>query len=140
MIRTAIYATTLAALVAVLGSAQAEGLAIKPGLWRTTTQMSNPMGPGMTTRTTEECVEETSFDPVSMLQDAEGCRITRNEVSENQVDFAMDCAMGGTQARVTGEFQSQSDTGSGHMNMNLNGEGMKMEMQMNWTSERLGDC
>ena len=138
MMRILGFAAALAALMVVPG-AHADGLAVKPGLWKTTTNTTTPMGQAMT-RTTEECVQRTSFDPATMMQDAEGCRITRNDVSGNQADFAMECTIEGTQTSVTGKFVSDDDRGNGNMTMSMDGGGMKMEMKMEWTSERVGDC
>ena len=138
MLRILRVAATLGALVFVSG-AQADGLAIKPGLWKTTTNTTTPMGQPMT-RTTEECIKRTSFDPATMMQNAEGCRITRNDVSGNQADFTMECDIEGTQTSVTGKFVSDGNRGNGNMTMSMDGGGMKMEMKMDWTAERVGDC
>ena len=123
----------IAILLAAAGGAQAEGLTIKPGLWETTTTMTNPFGGGEQTNTTEECVEEDHFDPESMMQD-------RNDVSGNTLNFGMSCDMEGAKSTVTGTFTSEGDAGSGNMNMNIDAGGMQMEMKMSWTSKRLGDC
>ena len=138
MIRMLGFLATLSALM-VVPVAKADGLAIKPGLWKTTTNTITPMGQPMT-RTTQECVKRTRFDPAEMMQNAERCRITRNDVSGNQADFSMECTIEGGQTSVTGSFVSDGDRGSGNMTMSMDGGGMKMEMKMDWTAERVGDC
>ena len=125
---------------AVAVSAQADELPFKPGLWKTTMNMTSPFGGGVNTRTSEECVEEESFDPASMLEDAEGCELTKNEIDGNELNFIMECSMDGADALVRGRFESDGDSGNGEMTMDMNAGGMQMQMKMDWTSERIGDC
>jgi len=134
--------TALAATLMLLplASSGAE-LSIKPGMWETTMTRTNPMTGDPTTETTKRCVKETSFNPSSMMQGAEGCELVKDELNGNTLTFRMECAMEqGTAATVDGEFTSEGDTGSGTMDMTMNMGEMNMTMNMEWTSKRLGDC
>lgn len=121
-------------------AAQADELPITPGLWKTTSNVTNPFGGGVTTNTSEECVTETSYDPRRMMEDVKDCELTRNEVDGNELNFAMECSMQGSRTVMTGRFVSDGDSGHGEMDMNMNAGGMQMEMKMDWTAERIGDC
>lgn len=136
--RITLAAASILLLPVVSGAAE---LPIKPGEWETTMTRTNPMTGEPTTETNTRCVKETSFNPSTMMQDAEGCELVKDELNGNTLTFRMECAMEqGTGATVDGEFTSDGDTGSGTMDMNMDMGEMKMTMNMEWTSKRLGDC
>jgi len=130
-----------AALCLMPFAAGAAELPINPGLWETTMTRTNPLTGEPTTETNTECVKATSFNPSSMMQDAQGCDLLKDEVNGDTLTFTMECSMEqGAKATVDGEFQSDGQTGRGNMDMTMNMGEMKMSMNMNWTSKRLGDC
>jgi len=116
-------------------------LAINPGLWETTMTRTNPMTGEPKTETTTECVKQTSFNPSSLMQDAQGCELINDELNGDTLSFRMECNMPqGATASMDGVFQTDGQTGMGEMDMNMSMGEMKMNMKMNWTSRRLGDC
>lgn len=138
--KSRITAIAASLLLLPLASGAAE-LPINPGEWEITMTRTNPMTGEPTTETNVECVKEESFNPSSMMQDAEGCELLEDEVSGDTLTYRMECNMEqGMKATVDGEFQTDGETGSGNMDMNMNMGEMQMSMKMEWTSKRLGDC
>lgn len=128
-------------MMALSLGAQAASLSLNPGLWETTMTRTNPMTGAPTTETSTECVSDETFDPREMMKDAEGCRLTDENLSGDTLTFTMSCEVqGGAGATIQGRFQSDGDSGTGDMNMSMNMGGMSMEMDMNWTARRLGEC
>lgn len=123
-------------------SAAAAELAINPGMWETTMTRTNPMTGEPTTETTQKCVKQTSFNPSSMMKDAEGCELLQDEVvNGDTLNFRMECTVPqGGAVSVDGQYQTDGQTGKGNMNMEMNMGGMKMDMKMDWTAKRIGDC
>ncbi|XOV86782.1 MAG: DUF3617 domain-containing protein [Pseudomonadota bacterium] len=130
----------LVALLTLSAFSNAEGLTIKPGLWETTMTRTNPMTGQPQTDTTRECVTQTSFDPASLMQGAEGCRMLKNDLTSNALDFSMSCSMQGATTTVVGRYEVDGDSGKGNMEMNMSMGEMKMSMKMDWTASRIGDC
>ncbi len=130
----------LVALLTFSINTLAEGLTIEPGLWETTMTRTNPMTGQPQTDTTKECVKQTSFDPASLMQGAEGCQMTKNNLTSNALDFSMACNMQGATTTINGRYEVNGDNGTGNMDMNMSMGEMKMTMKMNWTAHRLGDC
>jgi len=136
--RITLAAASILLLPVLSGAAE---LPINPGQWQVTMTRTNPMTGAPTTETNVECVKETSFNPSSMMQDAQDCELVKDELNGDTLSFRMECNMEqGMSAVVDGAFQSDGDTGSGNMNMNMNMGEMQMNMKMDWTSRRLGDC
>ncbi len=137
------FTRKLLVVAAVLAPLAAHGasLTINPGMWETTMTRTNPMTGTPTTETSTECVTEQSFDPREMMQDAQGCQLTEENLSGDTLTFAMACTVEGAgSADIKGRFQTDGQTGNGAMNMSMNMGGMTMSMDMNWTARRLGDC
>lgn len=121
-------------------TAAAAEIHFNPGLWETTMTRTNPMTGQPVTETRTECVTENRFDPASMMQGAEGCRLIEDSLDGDTLSFRMECNMEGSQAAIDGRFQTDGQTGKGNMDMSINTGGMQMTMNMNWTAKRLGDC
>jgi hypothetical protein len=137
IVKTALLAATLFVPLQAVGAS----IALNPGLWETTMTRTNPMTGTPTTETTTECVQEKSFDPREMMQDASGCSLTNESLAGDTLTFAMACDVEGAgTATIEGRFQTDGETGAGDMKMNMNMGGMTMSMDMNWTARRLGDC
>ena len=120
-------------------AAQSDALPIHSGLWEITTTMNNPFT-GAQTRTQQECVKEDTFDPESLMKDAQDCRLNQSELKGDTLTFSMNCNMEGMQGSVSGRFQADGDSAEGHMNISFSVSGQTMEMQNEWRGKRLGDC
>lgn len=101
---------------------------------------TNPMTGKPTTETTEECIEETTFEPSRMVENAQGCELTRDELKGKTLTFRMECSIEGTEATLDGSYRADGDTGEGRMKMTMNMAGREISMDMEWTARRLGDC
>lgn len=121
-------------------TAGAAVIEFNPGLWETVTTRTNPMTGEPITETRTECVQESQFDPASMMQGAQGCNLIEDSLQGDTLQFLMECDMEGGQATIDGQFQTDGETGTGNMDMSVNAGGMQMEMNMNWTAKRIGDC
>lgn len=121
-------------------AAGAAELEINPGIWETTMTRTNPMTGEETTETSTDCVKETSFNPSSMMKEAEGCELVRDELNGDTLSFRMECNMQGSRTTVDGMFQTDGQTGKGNMDMSMKMGEMDMDMNMNWTAKRIGDC
>ncbi|MGA8261191.1 MAG: DUF3617 family protein [Arenicellales bacterium] len=131
------------AVVAVLLplAAAADQLPIHPGLWKTTTTRTSPMSGQPVTETKTHCVKQTSFDPATMMKNAQGCNLVKNELDGDTLTFRMECNFQGQSASADGVFQTDGKTGKGNMDVEVDMGQTKMTiMKMNWTSERVGDC
>lgn len=120
--------------------AGAAELALNPGLWETTMTRTNPMSGDPVTEVSKECVKQKKFDPSSMLEGTEGCRLVDENLTGDRLTFSMECSLQGSRALIDGSFQTDGQTGQGDMDMKVQAGGMNMNMKMNWTAKRIGDC
>lgn len=136
-VRLAVASLVLSMPLAVV----AAELPINPGMWETTMTRTDPLTGEPKTETTTKCVEQTSFNPSSLMQDAQGCELLEDELNGDTLNFRMECSMPqGAAISVIGEYQTDGQTGQGNMDMKMNMGEMKMDMKMNWTAKRVGDC
>ncbi len=132
---------SIGALVLVMPHlAFADSLPMNPGLWSTTYTSTNPITGAPTTKTSTECLKRESFDPESMVADAESCQVQDSTLSGDSLNFRMVCSMHGAQMSVNGVFTTDGSTGSGNMDMKMNFGGRSMTMESNWKAKRLRDC
>jgi|GEM_PF-488981 len=131
----------LVALGVASTTASAQGLKIKPGMWKSTTTVnSNLMG----TQTNEasKCFKEDEFDPKNMMEGmpADQCDI-QTQVDGTVMTYTMVCNLEGGTLSGQGRVESSGDTSKGEMSLtgDLAG-GMKMDMQVTSVAERIGDC
>lgn len=127
--------------MAVSTQVSAEGLKIKPGLWKSTTTINSNM---MGTQTNEatKCFTEDQFDPKNMMEGmpAEQCDV-QTQVDGTVMTYTMVCNLEGGTLTGEGRIESDGDTSQGEMTMkgNLAG-GINMEMQVSSVGQRIGDC
>ena len=133
------------AAVTVSVAAFANTLAVKPGLWRTTTVQTMEM-PGMPAmppmeRTTEACLEDGSFDPSEAFGDPEsGCSVENVSVSGNAMSFDMVCPSPQGVVRGRASYEANGDKGQGEVEITIDMGGTKGRMHTKMRSERLGSC
>jgi hypothetical protein len=125
--------------LSVGSAAVAEGLPITPGLWEMTSQ--NPMTGE--DDVLEECMSDGVFDPISMMEETQGCTFSNETVSGNSIDYDMTCTDPEMPGAMTAEFSFtiDGDQGSGNvdMRMEMNGQ-TAMSMSTSVTARRVGDC
>ena len=117
---------------------QADGVAVKPGLWQMSMTMQIPMLPAPQERSYTECVEETELDPEDFrMEQNSDCSMSEPKVSGHTISWSMECA--GPMGPTKGDWSFTSDgdnmRGDGRMVTDMGGQ--SMEFTMSWTGERL---
>lgn len=135
--RLPVLATALA-VFALSSTAFAAGVPITPGLWEIKTQNSM-LG---TEEVDQQCMQETVFDPSTILGDEEGCELSNENVSGNTINYDLACVDEGQQGSATGHFSFtiDGDQGSGNVDMTFNIGEETMKMQYSMAAARIGDC
>lgn len=137
---TSRLAVLSSAVVAIASStaALAGGVPITPGLWEIKTHNSM-LG---TEDVDQQCMQETVFDPVSILGQEDGCQISNETVSGNTVDYDLACIDEQERGSATGHFSFtiDGDQGNGNVDMTFTIAGETMNMQYTMAAARLGDC
>jgi hypothetical protein len=118
--------------------AYSDSLPLKPGLWKTTTMTTSPMG--TQTKTSSQCLKDKFFDPRKSLADADGCEVTNSKLSGDTLNFTMECRMDVGKATMNGRYTSKGDTGSGTIKINMSFGGQVMSSETQMQAERVGDC
>ena len=134
--------TTLVVLAAA-PVAQADGVAVEPGLWEMTTTMTLPMLPQPRTVTTTDCVDDAVLDVDEMSGDdvAPDCDMEISQPDAKTVRWVMDCPVeGGGSSRAEWQVTSSGDSveGSGAIKMTVMGQDLSMDASC--SGRRVGDC
>ena len=133
----------LLALGAAVPAAQADGVAVEPGLWELTTTMTMPMLPAPQTITTTQCVEDSvlNVDEMGAEDPDPNCKLDITQPDDNTVHWTFDCPIegGGT---TTGEWQVTSSGGQvdGKGTMRMTMMGQEVAMDATFSGRRVGDC
>ena len=132
-----------ALVVLSVPAAQAEGLAVEPGLWEMTTTMTMPMLPQPQTVTTTDCVEDALLDVEEMSGDDAHpeCTFEVSQPDANTVNWVAECPVeGGGTMRAEWQATSAGDSveGSGSIKMTVMGQDMSMDAT--FAGRRVGDC
>lgn len=131
--RAAVVLSLLLTGLVGAGTALAEGLKINDGLWET--KMTNPI---TGERISRECLKDAEFDPGTMMQSQQDCKMTEQTLDGNTLTFNMVCADGSGTAE--GRMFTDGDKGGGEMTMQFDMDGQKMDLTMTWDATRVGDC
>ena len=118
----------------------AETLRMKPGSWEITTVTTMPMLPSPQTTTSTECVRDEVFDPRTLMQDSEGCRVTQHSVKGNTMTWSMECTSAEARMGGRGEVTIDDTLAHGSMQMEMGQGGPVMEMKSSWSAKYLGAC
>ncbi len=127
-------------LFIMAGSLQAEEFVVPAGKWQMTVTTTNPFFPDPITHTRTECRKRTAFDPSELVQDAQDCQITQQDISGSVLSFSMRCTSEGGELTGDGRYEIKGNLAKGHMDMNFNMQGQSLKMHMDMSGERLGDC
>jgi len=123
----------------VLGSTVfAEGLPITPGLWEIKTENS-VLG---SEEVEQSCMKESVFDPLSMMGEEEGCKITNEIIAGNSVDYDVACVDDQQLGKAEGQFSFtiDGDRGNGKIDLTMTVGEESMKMEVNMDARRIGDC
>jgi len=120
----------------------AEGVPIKPGLWKTTSTMTLSMMPQPRIKTTTRCIKKDTLGPEEFDMDKDSpCKFSDFVTQGDTTTWSVNCPFEGAGV-LTGswKFYSRGDSISGNGSMSADMNGMKMGMTMAWQGQRLGAC
>ncbi|MEL0082149.1 MAG: DUF3617 family protein [Gammaproteobacteria bacterium] len=136
----------LMALVAtMIGSAQAAPK-LKPGKWKITTTMENPMMAAPGEQVTEECIRDSEYDFKQLMQELPqtNCEPVKPKTSGRTVTWELSCINPMNPAeKITGQghFTGKRDSAEGIMRISMNLPGMgEQTFTTRWHHEYLGKC
>ncbi len=125
--------------IALTGTgALADTFQIDPGLWEFTAETSIGI-PGRS-HVTQQCIQNSDFDPRSMNAENEGCQITEQTVEASKMSFAMSCNQSGGSMNMRGVYESFGDSLIGTVNMEMKFGEQTMKQRIVWKGERVDDC
>ncbi|MEJ2384911.1 MAG: DUF3617 family protein [Xanthomonadales bacterium] len=133
--------TLIAAALAPM--AQADGVAVEPGLWEMTTVMTMPMLPQPQTVTTTDCVEDAVLDIDEMGSDEmdPDCTLDVSQTDDTTVRWTMDCPVeGGGSSHAEWQVTSSGDSVDGTGSIRMSVMGQEMSMDATFNGRRVGDC
>lgn len=117
---------------------------LEPGKWGVTTTIASPMSPQPQEEYTEQCVEESDFDPLAEMMDSQMssmCELAVNTDSPTQLDADLTCDMPGA-GTMSGnmEFRANGNSAEGEMRMSMAFNGQSIDMTNTWKARYLGAC
>jgi hypothetical protein len=133
----------LVALAMAAPAAQADGVAVEPGLWEMTTTMTMPMLPQPQTFTTSECVEDAVLDVADMGGEDPHpeCVFDVSQPDANTVKWSAQCPVeGGGTSRAEWQATSHGDSVEGEGNVTMTMMGQEFSMDATFSGRRVGDC
>ncbi|MEZ5543341.1 MAG: DUF3617 family protein [Pseudomonadota bacterium] len=118
----------------------AGAITLEPGKWEMAFKGVNPLTNEPLDETTIQCVDQASYDPVSLMANVEQCRLLDLKEQGNRVAWTMECDGGTGVPFMTGEgrFESRGRTVAGEMVMKISIGTMNMEQRSRMTGRYLG--
>ena len=134
--------STLALLF--LTSPLAQAFELKAGKWGVTTTIASPMSPQPQEEYTEQCIEDSDFDPLAEMMDSQMssmCELKVNSDSPTRLDADLTCNMPGA-GTMSGnmEFRANGNSAEGEMRMSMAFNGQSIDMTNTWEARYLGAC
>jgi hypothetical protein len=149
MKRTTTMMAGCCGLLLCSGAAWADGFAMKPGKWESTSIMTMPMMPEPMTVQDVRCVteEQAQQDPLAMMLAKGQCQAVHAEEGKGRLEFEVTCqGDAGPPMTGIGHFETQGDRASGSMEMKMampamGGDGpSEMTIHQQWEARRVGPC
>ena len=117
---------------------------LEPGKWGVTTTIASPMSPQPQEEYTEQCVEDSDFDPLAEMMDSQMsamCELTVNSDTPTRLDADLTCDMPGA-GTMSGnmDFQASGNSAQGKMTMSMAFNGQTINMTNTWEARYLGVC
>jgi len=107
---------------------------LQPGKWEMAFKGMNPLTNEPLDKTTIECVDQGSYDPLSVMAGVEKCRLLDLKERDNTVAWKMECDTGtGVPLTGQGRFVSRGRTVAGEMLMRISVGTMNMEQHSRMT-------
>jgi hypothetical protein len=113
----------------------AGAVTLEPGKWEVVIKGTNPLTNEPVDQTTIQCVDQGSYDPVSLMAGVEQCQLTDLKEKDNRVAWRMKCEIGSGMPVMTGEgrFESRGRTAAGEMVMKISIGTMNVEQHSHMT-------
>lgn len=120
----------------------AQPLNLNPGLWEYTNVLQLTESAEPQTQVFEGCVTQADLDDGAfMRQDIAGCEMIEQQLSADQLSYAMNCqGPEGTELRIAAEIAFNGDTATGVINNIVATPMGDMTMVVNVTARRVGEC
>ena len=120
------------------------GIELQEGKWGVSTTTVSPMSPSPKEEYKEDCVVESTFDPIGEMMDEQMssmCEVTVNADTSTRLDADLSCDMQGS-GTMTGklEFSVNGDSANGLIDMRMSFNGQTMAMTNTWEAQFLGAC
>ena len=142
-------ATGLILSTALAGTAFAEEIKIKPGMWETETKITmsfvmngQPLSVPGQTHSDKSCkkADDAKFDPADLAQ--EDCTASDIKATDTTLSFKMVCSTQGGDVSGTFDFKLNDarDAGTGDMKMTGSAGGGTMTLVGKTTAKRVSDC
>ncbi|RLA04130.1 MAG: hypothetical protein DRQ54_09910 [Gammaproteobacteria bacterium] len=119
---------------------------IKPGKWRITSVVENPMMPNAQQQVTEECITESTidFEEIMAQVPTDSCSPVTPQFSGNTVTWEVTCDNPMNSAeKITGQgtFTSNGTSGEGSFQITMNIPVIGVQtITSRWQHEYLGEC
>lgn len=126
------YTLILLAILSI--SAYSKQLDIKEGNWSWSVSMEM-MGMVMPATTYNDCITKEDLVPQEKQQ-AEGCKVIKNSISGNTVNWKVECQGENGKSTSTGKITYTNTTAKGEIVVNA--QGMNMKSKMN--GKYIGSC
>lgn len=122
------------------GMLPAGAVTLVPGKWEMYIKGVNPLTSEPLDQTVIQCVDQASYDPVSLMANLEQCRLLDLKEQDNRVAWRMECEMGTGMPAMTGEgrFESRGRSVAGEMVMRISIGTMNMEQRSHMTGRYIG--
>lgn len=126
---------TLPAVLLLACALPAGAVTLEQGKWEMSLQGTNPLTGESVDQTTIQCVDQPSYDPVSVMANVEQCRLVDLKEKDNRVAWRMECDMGAGMPAMTGEgrFESRGRSAAGEVVMKISIGTMNMEQRSRMT-------
>jgi hypothetical protein len=131
----------LAILLAARSACPAAPL-IEPGEWEFTSTSESPSLPEPVVQTVRRCIEEAEFDPLRLVVQNHGCKITHLRIAGQVLRWQMECpnGFGLDPFHGEGELTSHGDRLEGNVTMQARLGEATVEVDTRWQGRLVGDC
>ncbi len=144
MSRTLASSFFMMALITLAGlpNAFAQRLNLEPGLWEYTNELRMGESGEPRVQVFEGCVTQAQLDDGDfMLQDIEACDMIEQRISENQMNYVMNCqGPEGTSIAIVAEIKFNGDTAEGTIQNTVSTPMGDLAMSVNVSARRIGEC
>lgn len=120
----------------------AQRLNLEPGLWEYTNELRMGESGEPKVQVFEGCVTQAELDDGDfMLQDIEACDMIEQRISQDQMNYVMNCqGPEGTAIAIVAEIKFNGDTAEGTIQNRISTPMGELAMSVNVSARRIGEC